>query len=861
MAENSFRDNFKKKILLRASGGLFLACICVALLSVFPLYKQLKAQQANNLIFAAKTRGMVVEEFLAKAEETALQITSRSKIREFLEKYNNNEIDLSTLNKFSAPKLQDALSLSEFTVGMSRLDQHGKQVVGIGLAVPEKFLYLADFENNKPILNGPVIIGNDSFIVISAPIINRLKSLVGVDVVLFSTAKLREIVQDYTGLGKTGESILGKLNDSGEPYLFFPTRSVSESDKNTLIAEPHSVIAEQILKKVFIPERHENIDVQETSQDLAAYDLVEGIDWAVIVRIHKDEFFQPITKQVFIIVLVISLLVIPLGLLGIVLMLRPLSDEMIVHFDSLQREVEAKEKAIRERIFAEEKLLDEKERLNVTLRSIGDGVITTDLDGNIVLINRITEQLTGWSQQEAIGKPVLEVFNIINEKTGKSCDNPVDKVLSSGKIIGLAHYTALLSRDGTQYLIEDSGAPIFDKDSQIIGTVLVFRNVTEERKTAKELLKIKKLESVGILAGGIAHDFNNILAVILGNIELAGMSIDKTSDAYNLLHEAQKGSLRAKDLTQQLLTFSKGGDPVKKTVSIGTTITESANFVLHGSKVVCRFSIPDNLWLIDADSGQISQVVQNLVINAKHAMPKGGEIKILCTNVTDNRAEPSVDLQDKTYVKIVVQDNGCGIAEKYHEKIFDPYFTTKQEGSGLGLAISHSIINKHNGHITVQSKIAEGTTFTIYLPASAEQVIHESVMEIRKPEEVIKAKILVMDDDRLVRAIAKRMLGQLGHEVLLAGNGQEVIEVFCEHHKSDRPIDVIIMDLTIPGGMGGKEAVQEILKIDPEAKVVVSSGYSNDTAMANYQQYGFKAAIAKPFMMAELSKTLADVLF
>ncbi len=503
-------------------------------------------------------------------------------------------------------------------------------------------------------------------------------------------------------------------------------------------------------------------------------------------------------------------------------------------------------------------LLEEKERLAVTLRSIGDGVITTDLDNNIVLINRITEQLTGWKIQEVVGRPVEDVFNIVNEKTNQPCENPAAKVLASGKIVSLANHTVLIAKDGSRYSIEDCGAPIFDKDSKIIGVVLVFRDVTAAKRTAEELLKIKKLESIGVLAGGIAHDFNNILTAILGNIELAGIYIGSNNEAYSLLQGAKKASLRAKDLTQQLLTFSKGGDPVKKTTPIGKTITESANFVLHGSSVSYQINIPDDLWLVDIDAGQISQVIQNLVINAKHAMPDGGGIIINCTNITDITSEPLCGLEDKAYVKITLQDNGCGISANYLEKIFDPYFTTKQEGSGLGLAISHSIISKHDGHISVKSQMGVGTTFTIYMPVSGEQTPHDLVQDAQKPE-TVKARILIMDDEQLVREIATHMLNRLGHEVLLAGDGQEAIDIFNEHHKGDKPIDIIIMDLTIPGGMGGQEAIQQILKIDPTARAIVSSGYSNDPVMTNYQEYGFKAAIAKPFLLAELDKILTEV--
>jgi PAS domain S-box-containing protein len=504
-------------------------------------------------------------------------------------------------------------------------------------------------------------------------------------------------------------------------------------------------------------------------------------------------------------------------------------------------------------------LASEREQLAVTLRSIGDGVITTDLDANIVLINRITEQLTGWSQEEAVGKPVGELFQIVDEKTGKPCRNPVEAVLASCEFSRLTGNTVLVARDGAKYNIEESGAPIFNRESEIIGVVLVFRDVTEERKDKEELFKAQKLESVGVLAGGIAHDFNNILAAILGSIELAGMSVGSENAAYPLLEAAKQASLRAKHLTQQLLVFSKGGDPVKQITSIRNTITEATNFVLHGSALSCKFDIPDDLWLVDIDPGQIAQVVQNLVLNAKAAMPEGGNIRISGENVQEHSSDVPGWLADTGYIKIRVEDDGCGIAEEHLGKIFDPYFSTKQEGSGLGLAITHSIIQKHQGIIDVHSEVGVGTIFTIYLPVSEKQVLPVSVEEVSSPE-TNKAKIIVMDDEAPVREIAMLMLRNLGHEALAAKDGNEAIKLYNEQKKSGKAVDVIIMDLTIPGGMGGKEAVQELLKVSPDAKVVVASGYANDPAMVHYKQYGFKAAICKPFLLDELRNTIKNVL-
>lgn len=516
---------------------------------------------------------------------------------------------------------------------------------------------------------------------------------------------------------------------------------------------------------------------------------------------------------------------------------------------------ETLEGRVRERT---KELDDEKERLAVTLRSIGDGVITTDLDGRVMLINTVSEHLTGWSQEEAVGRPIVEVFNIINEQTEQRCDNPVEKVLATGKIIGLANHTALISKDGTRHVIEDSGAPIFDKKGSIIGTVLVYRDVTEEKRTKEELAKVKKLESVGVLAGGIAHDFNNILAAILGNVELAALYIEPGSQAHTLLEESKKASIRAKGLTQQLLTFSKGGNPVKQTASISKIIIDSANFVLHGSSVVCDYCIAEDLWQVKIDTGQISQVIQNIIINARHAMPDGGVVEVSCENIIGNYDETE-NLPAGEYIKITIADGGTGIPRHFLDKVFDPYFSTKQEGSGLGLAICHSIICKHDGNIAVQSS-SKGTTFTIYLPAvtDADQKVDEAEAVSLKAENGVT--IMVMDDEVMVRDMTRQMLKCSGHEVIPVKDGHEAIEVYNDYVQNNRVIDIILMDLTIPGGLGGKDTVLEILRIDPKAKVVVASGYSTDPVMAHYKDYGFKASIAKPFQLAELNRVVNRVL-
>ena len=515
---------------------------------------------------------------------------------------------------------------------------------------------------------------------------------------------------------------------------------------------------------------------------------------------------------------------------------------------------------ITERKQAEERLAAEKERLEVTLRSIGDGVITTDVEGRVVYVNKVAEEMTGWLNREAQGRPAAEVFKIMNEKTGQVCASPVQRVIELGRIVGLANHTALIARDGTVRSIADSGAPIRDRKGNIIGVVLVFRDISKERKMEEELLKVRKLESVGVLAGGIAHDFNNILAAILGNIELLGYRIgDRDAEAMALLSDIKQAIRRAAKLTRQLLTFSKGGDPVKAATSLPELITESANFVLHGSQVRCRFHFPENLWMADVDSGQLGQVIQNIVLNGVHAMPGGGTITIACANVRDAASESLLSVDRGNYVRISITDTGVGIPREIIDKIFDPYFTTKQEGSGLGLAICHSIINKHDGYLTVESEPGQGTTFTIYLPALPGQD-GTSLVKPGIPRSTRSARVMVMDDEEMLRKLAVSQLTILGHKPILVEDGEEAVNRYQELQDKGTPVDVVILDLTIPGGMGGREAGEQLLAVDPSARIIVTSGYSNDPVMASFRKYGFKAAIEKPFNLRELSIAIGTAL-
>lgn len=510
---------------------------------------------------------------------------------------------------------------------------------------------------------------------------------------------------------------------------------------------------------------------------------------------------------------------------------------------------------------AEEALAAEKERLTVTLRSIGDGVITTDIQGKVILVNRVAEALTGWSQEEAAGQDLAEVFCIKDKRSRQPYPDIVQEVLSKRQVIKFSQHVVLTAKYKREYVIDDSAAPIFDREIRIVGVVIVFRDISERRTMQDEILKAQKLESLGVLAGGIAHDFNNILAGILTNISLAKMNIEPSTELHEIMREVETASLRAKDLTQQLLTFSKGGSPVRKAAAIEEIVKDSVNFILRGSNIKCEFSITAGTYMAYVDTGQISQVIQNIIINARDAMPEGGIIEVKLENVRVS-ADSYLPLNRGKYVKIVIKDHGYGIPNEHLAKVFDPYFTTKAKGSGLGLTTAYAIIKRHDGYITLESKIGEGTVFYIYLPASDEFNREESSSpkETGKDDIPVKGRILVMDDEEVVRKAVGHVLVNTGYEVEFANDGKEAVQLYAIARDYGRPFDAVILDLTVPGGMGGKETIVRLLEINPLVKAVVSSGYSTDPIMGDYKKFGFKGMVNKPCRAEELINVLKAVM-
>ena len=506
----------------------------------------------------------------------------------------------------------------------------------------------------------------------------------------------------------------------------------------------------------------------------------------------------------------------------------------------------------------QESLAAERERLLVTLRSIGDGVVTTDTAGRVTLLNRVAETLCGWPLADALGQPLSRVFRIVEERTLEPREDPVSRVLRTNAVIELATHATLIARDGSRRLIADSGAPIRDAAGCITGVVLVFRDVTEKQRIEDALLRARQLEAIGFLAGGIAHDFNNILTALFGNISLMRMHVPPDSPALALLEQADQAFYRARDLTQQLLTFAKGGAPVKRTGSLRALIEDTARFLLHGTKTVTSFTFSDDLWSAEFDPGQMSQALSNILLNAIQAMPAGGIIAVGGSNV---RLRPNEvpSLKEGPYVRLFIEDEGPGIPEADRERVFHPYFTTKESGTGLGLATAYSVVQRHGGHIGI-GESRRGARFEIYLPA-ADTHPADPVRERRAREEPDGGRgyVVIMDDEGPVRAVCVDILSHLGYESESVADGESLVSLYGMRLAEGRRPDAVIVDLTVPGGMDGREAARRILAIDRDARLLVSSGYCNDPVMSAYEDHGFVGMIAKPYDVRELAANLARV--
>ncbi len=543
---------------------------------------------------------------------------------------------------------------------------------------------------------------------------------------------------------------------------------------------------------------------------------------------------------------------------------------------------------ISERLRARQLVEEQRQRLEVTLQSIGDAVITTDVEGRVVLLNPVAQQLTGLSQKEAAGRPLSSVLPLRDEQTREPCDSAVLELLREKKFNRSTHLYAI-GEDSGERLLAENAALIRTADGTVTGAVLALRDVTRERRRAEEAARATKLESLGLMAGSIAHDFGNLLTAMVAQISLAQLEPNISERLKSRLDEAERAVWRARNVTQQLTLFARGGVAKKKVVALEPILREAVGFATGGSPVKVEYVIAPDLWTVEADEGQLVQVVNNLAVNAVQAMPRGGALTVTAKNDqagADDRSSTS----GGRWLRITVVDTGGGIAPEHLSRIFEPFFTTKPRGTGLGLATSYSIVKKHGGQLSVESALGTGTKFCILLPAAEEsapdaedvpgpgEVIEETPMSIGRPPAPTNpptpppkaeparpavsalARVLIVDDDPGVREGVAVMLTLLNYEALSAGHKDEAVEKFRSAHESGRPFDAVLLDLNLRGGAGGVEILQALRAVDPAVKAVVVSGDRDDPVMMDFHSAGFAAALAKPFKMAAVDAILRQLL-
>lgn len=497
---------------------------------------------------------------------------------------------------------------------------------------------------------------------------------------------------------------------------------------------------------------------------------------------------------------------------------------------------------------AEFEIQESQEQYRILSELAPVGIYRTDLEGNLLYLNERMCQIAGLEHDEALGQGWLSAIHpddlgrVYQEWEQAVKDELPDKT-------EYRYRTA----DGITTWVLDQMRFERDSEGRVCGCLGSITDITDRKQMEEELLKVEKLESLGVLAGGIAHDLNNLLTGVVGNLSLAKLHED-LADKNGAIEEALKASMRVEALTQKLLTFSKGGSPIQRRAEIGPLISNSVHAALQYSSVAGDCSIQDNLWAVLIDEAQINQVINNIISNAEQAMQEVGTVRVSAQNILLEEGS-NIPLEGGPYVKISFQDEGEGMEDELMRRIFDPFFTTKETGNGLGLATAYSIIKKHSGFITVESEVGVGSQFDIYLPALPDAELDGKGAE---KANAIKGQgnILVMDDEEIIRRLVVQSLQRLGYKVTTSADGAEAVAAYNNALKAGNPFDVVILDLTIPGGMGGSETIKQLLELNPNVKAIVASGYSNDPIMANFGDYGFRGVITKPYSVAELSQVL-----
>ena len=829
MPPGDFKAVFRRTLLLKSSFGLLAVSILLVLACILPLTQRLKSEQERHLFSAVKSRSSTVEIFLEKAIETTKQVTSRTQIREMLEKYNRAEISLAELVDFTRPKLGDAINLSGNGVGVSRFDAHNNLTVSVGFSIPPQH-WIFPTEREDFIVTGPEKIDGKLYLLVSAPILAKDHQRVGTDILLFTTEKIQEITQDTSGFGKTGEMILGRLTQK-RAQSFYPLRETNHPKEEGELFRQQEL--DQAFATVAKAENNALPCALREGHALKVGDRIKYTNWIILCSIDKDELYAPINTLIGYLVIFVTLLL-AFGLYGMKRLLLPLADKAIVHTEKLQLEILEKQAALKQREQAIAALRESEERYSLLVNSIPEAFWMVSADyQQILYISPAYEQIWGRSCKSLLAEPREWLASVVEEdRPGVSAViDGIDK--NTGEQIDFPHYR-IRRPDGTLRWINTKAVPIRDETGRMWGVAGLCEDITERKLAEEEKLKLEsqlrqaqKMEAIGTLAGGIAHDFNNILSIIFGYNELA-MEEKDSEKRRRHLEELKKGAERAKELVAQILAFSRSkAEQQKQPLQVSLIIKEVLKMLR--ATIPTTIEIRQNIvstGMVLADPAQIHQVIMNLCANSYHAMRETGGTLAVSLDEVEIGAEDYgyANLTPGNYLKLEVSDTGCGIDPKIQDKIFEPYFTTKKpgEGTGLGLAVVHGIVKSHHGHILVYSEQGKGTSFHVYLPLTEQEA---AVLPNKTEPKELRGKgerILFVDDEEQIRAVVDAILSKNGYQVTTFADGMQALAQF---QKNPEQFDLVVTDMTMPS-MTGAELAQKILALSPRTPVILCTGQS-----------------------------------
>ncbi len=838
MTETNIERKARKSIIIYSALGIFLIGTIVFLVSIIPLYSRLKGGVQSNLVHAAKVRSMAVDEYILRAKDITLQVTSRTLMRKKLEAYNRGEITLEELIELTKDKLSDAMKLSEDVAGISRISTKGKLLLEVGLPLPERDLWPIPPENSREVtVYGPISMGGETYILVAAHIFGERATKAGTDIVIFKTDRLWLILHDRTGLGETGEVVLG-VSKYGQTQLFSP------------MGEEKGFIIKSAMENSF--QKKSGIMTSEDSYDkrvIIAYCPVQGAKWGIAVKMDAAELYSPINRQVILIFGIIAVLILA-GTLGTVLLLRPLTD-------ALHRE-------LTDRRLAENALRESSELLEKVFSNTHLMIAYMDAAFNFIRVNRAYAEADGREPEFFAGRNHFELYP--NEENRQIFQNVVDTGEPCFAYEKPFEYAKHPERGVTYW--DWSLQPVKEAGGKVTGLVFTLLNVTERRrmedalrKSEEQLYHARKMDAMGRFAGGITHDFNNILTAIIGYGSMVQMKLKEDDPVMNYVKQILASSEKAANLTKSLLAFSRKQIISPKPVNLNEIIKgiEKLFRRLIGEDIGLRIIPADVDLTVMADIGQIEQVLMNLATNARDAMPDGGHLTMETSVVEIGEEYLRRGLFERKgrYALLTVTDTGIGMDEKTRERIFEPFFTTKEvgKGTGLGLAIVDGIINQHNGYINVYSEPGRGTTFKMYLP-----LIEGEIKEIQ--QDVIPAikggteTLLLAEDDTDVRSLIKDILESYGYKVIDAADGEDALRLF---HKNREDIRMAILDVVMPR-KNGREVYEEIKRIVPDIKVLFMSGYTADIISEKGILKAGLDFISKPVSPKDLLKLVREIL-